>query len=112
MPSVMRRRAIMVCAVKQHTGKTSVALAMLHSLRKKSRGSVGYMKPVGQQWVEAVEDGVALRVDKDAAVAKAFFGLTDPASCISPVVIGRGDTKAFLDDDAPSLTAAALARLV
>jgi len=98
----------MVCATKQHTGKTSVALAMLHSLRKKSRGSVGYMKPVGQQWVEAIEGGVAHRMDKDAAVAKAFFRLTDSAASISPVVIGQGDTKAFLDDAAPALEDTAL----
>ena len=100
----MRRRAIMVCATKQHTGKTSVAMAMLHSLRNKvGGGRVGYIKPVGQQWVQVVEGGVAHRVDKDAALAKAYFGLTDSAATISPVVIGRGDTKAFLDNEMADL---------
>jgi len=87
----------MVCATKQHTGKTSVSLALLHNLRKHC-GSVGYIKPVGQQWVEVEAHGRAVRVDKDAAVAHQYFGLTDAIADVSPIVIGQGHTKAFLDD--------------
>ena len=164
-----RRRAVMVCGVKQHTGKTSVCMvrcatrlrahcaqlaracashtpfaprapastththcacpslspppppllsppppslcaqALFSNLRKQlSPASVGYMKPVGQEWVEVHSEGAGegsvLRVDKDAALAYQFFGLKDPLQSVSPVVIGRGDTKAFLDGDMPSLS--------
>ena len=56
------------------------------------------MKPVGQEWVEVPHsegegEGALLRVDKDAALAYQFFGLRDPLQSVSPVVIGRGDTK-------------------
>ena len=74
------------------------------------------MKPVGQEWVEVhvkgdggggagagSGGGELLRVDKDAALAYQFFGLRDPLRSVSPVVIGRGDTKAFLDGQMPSL---------
>ena len=104
----------MICGVKQHTGKTSVSMALFDNVRKLlSPASVGYMKPVGQEWVEVPggNDGKELlRVDKDAALAYQFFGLSDPIRCVSPVVIGRGDTKAFLDGKMPSLTDDAMAR--
>ena len=107
--TAQRRRAVMVCGVKQHTGKTSVCMALFSNLRKQlSPASVGYMKPVGQEWVEVHSEGEGegslLRVDKDAALAYQFFGLKDPLQSVSPVVIGRGDTKAFLDGDMPSLS--------
>ena len=88
----------MVCATKQHTGKTSVSMALLHNLRVRFKGKVGYMKPVGQQWVEvAIPDaGGTIRVDKDAALAHQYFALGDPIACVSPIVIGRGDTKRYL----------------
>ena len=102
----------MVCAVKQHTGKTSVSMALQHNLRRhfeRTGGTCGFMKPVGQQWVEVVDKGESLRVDKDAALAYDFFKLTDPIGCVSPIVIGRGDTKAFLDNEMPDLADEAFA---
>jgi len=106
------RRAIMVLATKQHTGKTSVSLALIQTARKllaPSGGTVGYMKPVGQQWVTVEEGGEQIRVDKDAAVAHHYFKLQERLrlSDVSPIVIGRGHTKAFLDGEMPSLAAEA-----
>jgi len=111
--AMLRRRAVMVCATKQHTGKTSVSMALLSKLRDtfgRHGGKVGYMKPVGQEWVEVAEAGAMQRADKDAALAHQYFGLTDSISCVSPVVIGRGDTKAFLDGTRPDLSDEALAQ--
>ena len=107
---MLHRRAIMICATKQHTGKTSVSMALLSNLREhfgRRGGRVGYMKPVGQEWVEVADAGTRRRADKDAALAHQYFGLTDPISCVSPIVIGRGDTKAFLDGSRPDLSDAA-----
>jgi len=102
----------MVLATKQHTGKTSVSLALIQTARKllaPSGGTVGYMKPVGQQWVTVEEGGEQIRVDKDAAVAHHYFKLQERLrlSDVSPIVIGRGHTKAFLDGEMPSLAAEA-----
>ena len=103
----------MVCATKQHTGKTSVSMALFANLRKhfeKRGGSVGYMKPVGQQWVQLLDEtGAPRRVDKDAALAYQYFGLSDPISSVSPIVIGRGHTKRFLDGDMADLREDAVA---
>jgi len=103
------RRSIMVCATKQHTGKTSISLGLIEAARK--MGRVGYMKPVGQVWTEVPHSsGPPLRVDKDAAVAHRFFGLDDDLAHVSPVVLQRGFTKRFLDGDLPELSEAAVSR--
>jgi len=94
----------MICATKQHTGKTSVSLGLMAAARKGLAGSVGYMKPVGQTWVDVPRRcGHGFhRVDKDAAVAARFFGLGDCMSNVSPLVIERGFTKRYLDGELPS----------
>jgi len=101
----------MVCATKKHTGKTSVSMALFHRLQEHFQrlgGSVGYMKPIGQEWVQVMDGTTPVRADKDAALAYNYFGLTDSISDVSPVVIGRGDTKAFLDGARPDLSDLAL----
>lgn len=52
----MTRRAVMVCATRQHIGKTSVSMALIDALRRKigaggKPARVGYYKPIGQKWV-------------------------------------------------------------
>lgn len=58
------------------------------------------MKPVGQMWVNAEEEGesgTATRVDKDVVLAKRHFDLKDRYENMSPVIIPRGATKEYLD---------------
>lgn len=92
----------MLCATKQHTGKTSVSLGLISAAR--AGRSVGYMKPVGQTWVEVADNNGVHRVDKDAAVAHRYFGLQVCPSQVSPIVISAGMTKKYLDGEAPELS--------
>ncbi|CAM9633371.1 unnamed protein product, partial [Phaeothamnion confervicola] len=109
-----RGRAIYIAATKEHTGKTSVSMALLSGLiqrqyccksicyarllRRFGPDRVAYMKPVGQKWVE-VEDGDRgkIRVDKDVRVAKHHFGLRCRYGDMSPVILHRGYTQLFLE---------------
>lgn len=63
---------------------------------------VGYMKPIGQMWVNAgEEDGRSFKVDKDVVLARNHFMLNDSSYAdMSPVIIERGKTKCFLDGNA------------
>jgi len=126
--------SFMVCATRQHVGKTSVSMALLDCLRK-ARGKVmnsnehsrigerrresllyiffqenkickltiyiyhiqvGYMKPVGQMWVDAPHSN-SVRVDKDVVLAKEHFDLRGTYQDMSPMLIPRGQTKSYLD---------------
>ncbi|CBN78852.1 conserved unknown protein [Ectocarpus siliculosus] len=97
--STQRGKAIFVAATKEHTGKTSVSMALIAGLvRRFGPTRVSYMKPVGQKHVLVTgKDGEDLKVDKDVAVAKEYFGLSAPYNAMSPLVLYKGYTKDFLD---------------
>ena len=104
----------MVCGVKQHTGKTSVCMALFSNLRQQlSPASVGYMKPIGQEWVEVHSEGEGegslLRVDKDAALPDLAPAGTDPRTHFSrwsaqpvgcrPLPLSQAIATAFVDEN-------------
>lgn len=76
-------KALMVVATKQHVGKTSLCMTLLHACRKKFGPRVGFMKPVGQRWVEVAGE----KIDKDVNLARTHFGLHNQPREMSPVVI-------------------------
>jgi BioD-like phosphotransacetylase family protein len=92
------RRPIYVAATKQHTGKTSVSLALISGLQKRF-ATVGFCKPVGQQSVVVSDDNKSwIRVDKDAALIKDHFGLDHLTyQQTSPVMIPPGYTRDYVD---------------
>jgi hypothetical protein len=57
-------------------------------------GKVGYMKPVGQEFVEIDS---TTRVDKDALLFRDLFSLTGPIEHMSPVIFPKGFTKNYID---------------
>ncbi|TMW59233.1 hypothetical protein Poli38472_007378 [Pythium oligandrum] len=90
-----KKAAVYVAATRQHVGKTSTCVGLLHGLTSRIN-NIGFLKPVGQESV-LVENGT-LRVDKDVAVAKEIFHLTEcQYADMSPVVIPPGYTRQFLD---------------
>lgn len=86
-------KRIYVAATSQHVGKTTCTLGLTAAL--KSRGlNVGYCKPVGQEFVDLGD----LKVDKDALLFSTIMGfILDPA-LHSPVIVGSGLTKEYLDN--------------
>ena len=84
---------IFVAASKQHVGKTSVSLSIMHKLRQKFN-KVGFVKPVGQQHV--IEQGI--KVDKDVKLFKEYFKLDNcHYKYMSPIIVDRKYTREYLD---------------
>lgn len=89
----MAFKSVYVAATGQHVGKTTSTLGLIHSLQ--SAGvNVGYCKPVGQKFV--TQNGE--RVDKDTALFAQFMDFKIEPDIHSPVILGPGDTVAYLDN--------------
>ena len=93
-------RKVFISATGQNTGKTTISLSLVHLARQKYR-RVGFIKAVGPKCLDF--NGTV--VDKDAALMARVFGMEEDIRLMSPVVLGRGSTKRFLDN---SLTTAEL----
>lgn len=85
-------KKIFIAATGQNTGKTTISLSLVHLARQKY-GRVGFIKAVGPKCQEF--NGCV--VDKDAALMARIFGMEDDIRLMSPVVLGRGSTKQYLD---------------
>lgn len=96
---------IYVAATRQHVGKTTTSLALLSGLMERfPKNRVGFIKPVGQQSVvvslvdEGKQTSREIMVDKDAALVKQYFQLSNVSyDHISPVLIPAGYTRDYLD---------------
>ncbi len=83
---------IYVAATGQHIGKTTSTLGIVANLQKMGYNT-GYCKPVGQQHL-TVNGKTA---DKDAVLFSQVIGFELVPEHHSPVILGRGATKAYLD---------------
>lgn len=86
-------RTIYVAATGQHVGKTTSTLGLVANLKEMGYRT-GYCKPVGQESVTH-EGKVA---DKDAVLFSEVSGFEIIPDLHSPVIIGRGVTKEYLED--------------
>jgi len=84
-------KPIYVSATKQDTGKTTLTLGLVQAFRDLGY-DVGYMKPVGQRYVDFEGE----HIDEDAVLARQVFGLTDPPGDMSTVAIERGFTANYI----------------
>ena len=80
-----------ISATRQDTGKTTVILGLMQALRDLGR-NVGYMKPVGQRYVQYG----GLNIDEDAVLAREAFGLADHPTDMSPIAVERGFTERYI----------------
>ncbi|KAH8057828.1 hypothetical protein JL722_6367 [Aureococcus anophagefferens] len=94
---------VYVAATRQHVGKTSSSLGLVAGLQRIFTGKgVGFIKPMGQSHVEHVnDDGSRVLIDKDCPLFSDLLGCRGTPTDMSPLVVPRGYTKAFVDlDDA------------
>lgn len=89
----MNYKRIYVAATSQHVGKTTSTLGLVHALRQRGY-NIGYCKPVGQK---ALSFG-NLTADKDAVLFADFMNFETQPELHSPVILGKGATRAFLDN--------------
>ena len=87
-------RKIFIAATGQNSGKTTISVSLMHLARKKY-GRVGFIKAIGPKY----QDFNGLAIDMDAGLMARIFGLEDDIAYMSPVVLGPGTTKKFIDGD-------------
>lgn len=86
-------RGVFIASTGQHVGKSTSCLGLVSGLSKRLP-SVGFMKPVGQEFVET---DTGLHADKDVVLFKECFHLTSSYSEMSPVLFPKGFTRDYLD---------------
>lgn len=86
---------VYVGATRQNDGKTITCLGLIASLMKRL-GKVGYIKPVGQRYVEI--DGA--KIDEDAVLVKEVYNLDGNIGDMSPIAIPRHFTEHYIDSPA------------
>ena len=79
---------VYIGATRQNDGKTVVSLGLLAALGKRVK-SIGYIKPVGQQFLNI--DGK--KIDKDVVLMSKIYNLKDNLTDMSPVAIDRKSTR-------------------
>ena len=75
-------KRLFVAATRQNEGKTTTCLGLLLNLKRQVR-SLGFIKPVGQRYIEV--GGV--RIDKDAVLMDEVFHLHPLLKDTSPIAI-------------------------
>jgi len=83
---------VYVAATRQNDGKTVTCIGLMAALKRRA-GNVGYIKPVGQRYVEV--DGH--KVDEDAVLMKEVYGVDAPLADMSPIAVPRGFTEAYIE---------------
>lgn len=91
----MIKKSVFIGATGQNVGKTTLCLGIIAALKKRF-GSVGFIKPVGQQHVSINKKTI---VDKDVVLFKEHFKLPEEWEHMSPVIIPSGFTREFLDGE-------------
>jgi hypothetical protein len=91
-------KKVFVAATGQDQGKTTVSLGLMAAFNK-ACPPVGFIKPVGQRYVEC--DGV--RVDEDVALMRSIFPCDCGLGDMSPVTVGRSFTRDYIRDPHPDV---------
>ncbi|MBD3380509.1 MAG: AAA family ATPase [Candidatus Omnitrophica bacterium] len=89
---VRRAKRIFIAATRQNVGKTTISLGLLAAMRKRFDG-VGFIKPVGQRYLEKH----GFKVDEDSLLMDRIFDFGLPLDALSPVAIDKGFTERYLD---------------
>ncbi len=80
-----------ISATRQDDGKTVVSLGLLHSLGKRVN-KIGYIKPVGQQYLTFG----ANKIDKDVVLMNRIYHFPDRLIDMSPIAVPKGFTEAYI----------------
>ncbi len=87
-------KKLFIAATGQNCGKTTISISLMH-LALQHYERVGYIKPLGPKCQEF--RGVI--ADKDAVLMARVFGQEDRIALMSPLVLGKGATRRFLDGE-------------
>src|SRR3954465_4232205 len=82
---------IFIAATRQNDGKTTTSLGLLSALQK-VHPRIGYIKPVGQRFVEIEEQ----KIDEDTVLMDKVYGLNCPLGVMSPIAVEPDFTRKYL----------------
>ena len=83
---------VFIAATRQNDGKTTTSLGLLAALQK-LYPRVGYIKPVGQRFVEIEEQ----KIDEDTVLMDRVFRLNCPLVDMSPIAVEPDFTRKYLE---------------
>ncbi|NLC57816.1 MAG: AAA family ATPase [Armatimonadetes bacterium] len=88
---------VFIAATQQNDGKTTVSLGLIAALQNRGL-RVGFIKPVGQRYLEV--DGQKL--DEDAVLVADAAGLEGELAAMSPVAVESRFTREYIDHPTPN----------
>ena len=83
---------LFIAATRQNEGKTTTSLGLLAAIQK-SHPRVGYIKPVGQRFVEIDEQ----KIDEDTVLMDRVYKLNCPLVDMSPIAVEPDFTRKYLE---------------
>jgi len=86
-------KRLFVAATRQNDGKSTISLGLLQILREKY-SRVGFIKPVGQHYVE--QEGV--KVDEDVVLMRNTCCMSNGLKDMNPIVVGKGFTERYIQE--------------
>ena len=88
---------VYVGATRQNDGKTITCMGLISALKHRV-ARVGYIKPVGQRWL----DVSGHKIDEDAVLVKEVYRLAGDVQDMSPIAIPRHFTEDYIDNPNPA----------
>jgi BioD-like phosphotransacetylase family protein len=83
---------VFIAATRQNDGKTTTSLGLLAALQK-FHPRIGYIKPVGQRFVEIAEQ----KIDEDTVLMDQVYNLNCPLVDMSPIAVEPDFTRRYLE---------------
>jgi len=84
---------IFVAATQQNDGKTTTALGLFSALSRRL-GRIGFIKPVGQRFVEVEGQ----RIDEDTVLIDQTFSVKTPLEAMSPIAVEPDFTRRYIEE--------------
>src|SRR5262249_31119302 len=82
---------VFIAATRQNDGKTTTSLGLIAALQSRYP-LIGYIKPVGQRFVEMEEQ----KIDEDTVLMDAVYQLNCPLVYMSPIAVEPDFTRKYL----------------
>lgn len=83
---------VFIAATRQNDGKTTASLGLIAALQQHFP-RVGYIKPVGQRFVEIAEQ----KIDEDTVLMDSVYRLNCPLVDMSPIAVEPDFTRKYLE---------------
>jgi len=84
---------LFVAATQQNDGKTTNSLGLFAALQKRNIGRIGFIKPVGQRFVEVEGQ----RIDEDSVLIDETFNVKTPIQAMSPIAVEPDFTRKYIE---------------